>query len=445
MPETSFAGDRQPSPVADIPRTEPAAKVAAITAPAETPMPNGTGHEPIQDKRSISPVPSTPTEPVPVPGDAQSGEVDALDNTPNPKSPSTSSLSSLSSSSPEPSHDLLLPQTIGNGSARDLSEGDSEAETDRLEAGELREEIERSRRILPLQRIEEGPASPHAGSEDQGTGNDHLTSPTRKRRHSGESDPAKRIKVDSIHDEDKAEGLGESGSDGPDTDGSKEERKSVSMGSEEVMQAQRKEAISYLTEIEVEFAKLRDRIHADKMARFVAEIEMCAEGTHPELEYVYGQIQSLHEAKVRRAEQRRKYQRICIDMQTRAGRDQVHQQFLKDQADTRAALLLKTTEEWYRVNRERRVMDALVPEYGYRPAESLTVQQQQRTARAREVAALTAVSRHIGFPAAPAMQSSTADEIEEDLQLLGAARSQAQAQHLQHYHQHHQHQKFPPY
>lgn len=195
-----------------------------------------------------------------------------------------------------------------------------------------------------------------------------------------------------------------------------------SMTDEEILaaqQAERKEALSQLTDIEIEFAKLRDQIHADKMARYLAEIEMCAEGTHPDLENVCNDIQNVRDERIKRAEQRRKYQRICIDIQTRASREQHHQQFLKDRADIRAKLLLNTTEEWYRVNRERRLMDSMVPEYGFRPPLQPAIQVQQQQAYRAEVSILSNISHTQGFPAAPEMKPGTEEEIEEDFRAFG--------------------------
>lgn len=54
-----------------------------------------------------------------------------------------------------------------------------------------------------------------------------------------------------------------------------------------------------LTDIEVEFAKLRDQLDNNKMARYVAEIEMCAEGTHPDLEKACSDIQSVQHERVK--------------------------------------------------------------------------------------------------------------------------------------------------
>lgn len=153
-----------------------------------------------------------------------------------------------------------------------------------------------------------------------------------------------------------------------------------------------------LTDIEIEFAKLRDQMHLNKMARYVAEIEMCAEGTHPELEKACSDIQSVRNERINRAELRRKYQRICIDIQTRANREQLHQQFMKDRAETRAKLLLNTTEEWYRVNRERRLMDSLVPEFGFRPPVDAINQSRELKSYNDEVALLSRIHKIHGFP-----------------------------------------------
>lgn len=429
------------------------------------------------------------------------------------KSPSTSSLSSLSSSSPESSHELL--KSLGNGTVKDrvINNGldisldnntmyddlDSEAETERLDAGDLRamDEWETSRKHalgIPLQIIQEGAISdpPRALSEDIST----VKRLPRKRRYSlnvesvkkqklAEPEPANSLDESHVKKEnlipaaeeekstsnDKPEQQPPELPENPESQEEQSEQPPQSQTSqqprpqpaesasdramesdvsahkedppilsEEAIQAaqlaQRKEAISFLTEIEVEFAKLRDRLHADKMARHIAEIEMCAEGTHPELESVYNQIQALRDAKIRLAEQRCKYQRRCIDNQTRACRDQLHQQFLKDQADTRSNLLLKTTEEWYRVNRERRIMDAVVPEFGYRVPTNRQLQREQWTAHNYEISTLAGMSQCIGFPAAPEMQAGTEQEVEEDMQLLGLSRYPHQHNHYHHYSQH---------
>lgn len=181
----------------------------------------------------------------------------------------------------------------------------------------------------------------------------------------------------------------------------------------------RKEAIALLTEIEIDFAKLRDKLYEDKMTRFVAEIEMCMDGTHPELANVSQQIEHIREEKINLAQRQRDYQRKCIDNQTRASRDQLHQQYMKDVADARSRLLTKTTEQWYSINRERRAMDTSVPDFTYRPPERRSVQLRHRQKIHDEISALMGLAKYFGFPTAPQMSTMQDDEIEADLYALG--------------------------
>jgi hypothetical protein len=151
----------------------------------------------------------------------------------------------------------------------------------------------------------------------------------------------------------------------------------------------------------------------------MAEIEMCADGTHPELESVYSRIEERREEKLRLAKKHLEYKQKCIAIQTRAGREQAHQQFMKEVADSRASLLLRTTEEWYRVNRERRAMDTLVQDYTFRPPESHSSQLRELSSLNYEISLLTGISKYIGFPAAPEIKPLSDDELDADLSALG--------------------------
>lgn len=188
---------------------------------------------------------------------------------------------------------------------------------------------------------------------------------------------------------------------------------------DQASEAQRQKAIQLLTEIEVDFAKLRDRLHDDKMARFVAEIEMCADGTHPELERVSHQVGQIRDQKVQLATKHHQYQRQCIDNQTRATRVHLHQQFLKDASDARSKMLLSTTEQWYNINRERRAMDCMVPNYTFKIPSSRSDQIRDRQAIYDEISALMGLNKYVGFPAAPEMRPLNEEDIEDDLEALG--------------------------
>ncbi|KAK9368928.1 Sds3-like-domain-containing protein [Lipomyces kononenkoae] len=180
----------------------------------------------------------------------------------------------------------------------------------------------------------------------------------------------------------------------------------------------RKAAVTSLTEIEVEFAKLRDRLHDDKIARLQAEVEMCLDGTHPELATIYDELAEARDKRIQLADAHRKYRRRCIENQTRSYRTHIHQQLYNNHASLRASMIQETTETWYKANRERRALDTVVPFYGYRVPEKRSVIYRQRQAQYNEIALLTGIAKYIGFPAAPEIKSATADEVAEDIAAL---------------------------
>ncbi|KAK9460455.1 Sds3-like-domain-containing protein [Lipomyces oligophaga] len=173
-----------------------------------------------------------------------------------------------------------------------------------------------------------------------------------------------------------------------------------------------------LTDIEVDFAKFRDQLYEDKVVRLNADIELCLEGKHPELAAINSQIEAIRDEKLKLANARLSYRRRCVENQTRSFRSHIHQQFYKNVANLRAKMISDITESWYKVNRERRSMDSLVPFYNYRVPDKQSTIFRQRQAQYQEIALLSGLSKYVGFPAAPEIKAATQDEIADDLEAL---------------------------
>lgn len=124
-------------------------------------------------------------------------------------------------------------------------------------------------------------------------------------------------------------------------------------------------ALKEITEIEYKFVELRQKLYDNKLQRLQTELQMCREGSHPDLQSYYQKIASIRDYKLRRAYQRQKYELKCIDKETRATRTFIHQDFIRHVSDIRNQLLNETTQEWYDINKERRDMDIFVPEVNY--------------------------------------------------------------------------------
>ncbi|KAH3678416.1 hypothetical protein WICMUC_001433 [Wickerhamomyces mucosus] len=187
---------------------------------------------------------------------------------------------------------------------------------------------------------------------------------------------------------------------------------------EKIKLKQKADAVKVLTEIEVEFAQLRDRLYEDKMARFQSELEMCSNGTHPELKAVYTKIDDHRNEKIRLASLNKKYKLQTIERRTRASRTAVHQQFIKSVSDFRTKYVKRITEDWYKINKERRTMDIVVPEYSYKRPEYTEDAVEQRAQLNQEISILTGLNQYYGFPKAPRLSSVEESELDEDLKAM---------------------------
>lgn len=127
----------------------------------------------------------------------------------------------------------------------------------------------------------------------------------------------------------------------------------------------RQDALTDITAIEYQFAELRQKLYETKLYKLELELQMCLEGSHPELRGYYEKIASIRDYKLRRAYQRQRYELKCIDTETRATRTFIHQGYHKRMCDTKNKLLDNTTQRWYDINKERRDMDIVVPEVHY--------------------------------------------------------------------------------
>ena len=144
-----------------------------------------------------------------------------------------------------------------------------------------------------------------------------------------------------------------------------EKSKKKVMPSPMELENRRLEAMDDIISIEYKFAELRQKLYENKLIKLELELQMCLEGSHPELHGYYEKIASIRDYKLRRAYQRQKYELKCIDRETRATRTMIHQDFYKKVSDLKREMLTSITKEWYDINKERREMDNVVPEVSY--------------------------------------------------------------------------------
>lgn len=127
----------------------------------------------------------------------------------------------------------------------------------------------------------------------------------------------------------------------------------------------RKLAIEELIIIESSFAELRDKLYQDKLNLLEHELQLCLEGSHPELSRIYYKINQFHQDSLKQANSNLNYKLKCIDISTIASRTSIHQNFLKKLMDCKNDMITDTTSLWYKINKERNQLDQLVPDYNF--------------------------------------------------------------------------------
>lgn len=128
---------------------------------------------------------------------------------------------------------------------------------------------------------------------------------------------------------------------------------------------QRNLAIQELIAIEAKFAEVRDKLFKDKLSLLEKELQLCLDGSHPELSKIYGKINEFYQDGLRLANANLMYKLKCVDKETIATRTSIHQNFLRNLMDTKNGMITDTTSLWYKINKERNQLDQLVSDFTF--------------------------------------------------------------------------------
>lgn len=127
----------------------------------------------------------------------------------------------------------------------------------------------------------------------------------------------------------------------------------------------RKLAVDELILIETDFAHLRDKLFHDKLGFLEHELQLCLDGSHPELLEIYYKVNEYYQDSMKLANSTLNYSLKCINNETIATRTSIHQDFLRKLMDTKKDMVTATTSLWYKINRERNLLDQIEPEYNF--------------------------------------------------------------------------------
>lgn len=150
-----------------------------------------------------------------------------------------------------------------------------------------------------------------------------------------------------------------------DEDEDEDEERHPDIPSDVDLDEQRKLAVDQLISIEAAFAELRDKLYQDKLKLLEHELQLCLDGSHPELLKIYFKVNEFYQDNIKLANSNLSYNLKCINTETVATRTSIHQDFLKQLMDTKNDMISDTTSQWYKINKERNQLDQLVPDYNY--------------------------------------------------------------------------------
>ncbi|KAG1137478.1 hypothetical protein G6F38_011284 [Rhizopus arrhizus] len=154
---------------------------------------------------------------------------------------------------------------------------------------------------------------------------------------------------------------------------------------DEDYQQRHKEALDALTHIELEFARLRDKMYQEKMSELNDEALMIANGTHPELVSLMAEIEEKKGKRISSAEAWREHQYANFKKHMENERKKLNE------VSTDRLLLFPDGREMMLHKRELK----------------------------EETSELSEMKETIGFPMAPNPKGLNSQDIDEDLRLLG--------------------------
>ncbi|KAI8375936.1 uncharacterized protein BYT42DRAFT_614731 [Radiomyces spectabilis] len=312
----------------------------------------------------------------------------------------------------DPSHDTTHEETIketettdadhiAGRSAKRRASRATEADETKSRRKQSRQETG-SAEIEPpdnASKIEESEESKE--SEEKKEGNNTMeANSTRRTSNNKENQPVMRIKTASTTSGETEAEAEEDQQDKAAEEGTEDE--------DQEYQRRHKEALEALTHIEIEFARLRDKMYKEKMAELNQEALMIANGTHPELVTLMEEIEEKKERRIRSAEAWRRYQHENFKQQFEGFEYQANVHFISQRQALRRQLLST-------VNERRWAMDVERSEDAFPDGHAMLLHKREQR---EEVAELQDIKEAIGFPVAPKTSGLSSKDIEDDLRLL---------------------------
>ncbi|KAI8082062.1 Sds3-like-domain-containing protein [Thamnidium elegans] len=186
-------------------------------------------------------------------------------------------------------------------------------------------------------------------------------------------------------------------------------------------QQRHKEALDALTHIEVEFARLRDKMYEEKMSELNEEAMMIANGTHPELVTLMAEIEEKKGKRIHSAEAWRKHQHANFKQQFEGFEYQANIHFISQKNALRRDLLSSINGKRWNIEDERtKLNDPARTDRVFPDGREMVAHKREQK---EETGELQDIKETAGFPMAPIPTGLSLQDVEDDLKILGINRN----------------------
>ena len=163
-----------------------------------------------------------------------------------------------------------------------------------------------------------------------------------------------------------------------------------------------------------------ERLFDERLASLSRELELLNQPVpiHPDYLAMRQCIDARRDEKVQLEHITLDYKVKCIENRVIAERAQLHGQFFQGVRELREQHLTTLNETFCQIQKERRQWKTKEPQfiYNFDPKRSHQITNQR--AYNKEVSLLSGIALHVGFPAAPLMESAHPHEVEDDFRSM---------------------------
>lgn len=200
-----------------------------------------------------------------------------------------------------------------------------------------------------------------------------------------------------------------------------EELSEETMAKTEEGEQHKTEATSSFEELAKQFAALREKLYSERLDTMAAELEMLEKpnSVHPEYLRQVASVNARLEKQTREAHAFYNYKLHSIRERTIGERSQLHSQYFQHVRQMREDVLDELGRDWYNIQQERRRSNQEQDEaYTLKFQDQKSIQIRQQAKYNQEVSVLSGVAKYVGFPAAPEIDGTRSEDLDDDLRAM---------------------------